>query len=118
MTGINHIICGFSFSFMQNKEEEYVYFKNDFYHLNFDKNLTSVEYNNKYVSLCLLFLFTYEIRLASHANKSLLFTWKKIPYLRWRKSTFNVYSLTESFINKPNTPPPQKKRKKIKILLP
>ena len=77
MTGINHIIYGFSFSFMQNKEEEYLYFKNDFYHLNFDKNLTSVEYNNKYVSLCLLFLFTYEIRLASHANKSLLFTWKE-----------------------------------------
>ena len=77
MTDFNHIICGFSFSFMQNKEEEYLYFKNGFYHLNFDKNLTSAEYNNKYVSLCLLFLFTCEIRLASLANKSLLFTWKR-----------------------------------------
>ena len=28
---------------------------------------------------------------------------KKIPYLRWWKSTFNVYSLTEGFINKKNT---------------
>ena len=28
---------------------------------------------------------------------------KKIPYLRWWKSTFNVYTLTESFTNKQNT---------------
>ena len=62
---------------MQNKEEEYLYFKNDFYYLNFDKNLTSVEYNNKYVNLCLLFRFTCEIRLNPHANKSLRFTWKR-----------------------------------------
>ena len=71
-----YIICGFSFSFMQSKEEKYLYFKNDFYHLNFDKNVTSVEYSKKYVNLCLLFRFTCEIRLASHANKSLLFTWR------------------------------------------
>ena len=32
---------------------------------------------------------------------------KKIPYFRWRKSTFNVYSLTETFTNKPN---PSKKQ--------
>ena len=36
---------------------------------------------------------------------------KKIPYLRWRKSTFNVYSLTEGFTNKPK---PKKKQIRLK----
>ena len=52
MTGFNHIMCGVSFKFMQNKEEEYLFFENDFYHLNFG-DLSSVEYNDKYVTLCL-----------------------------------------------------------------
>ena len=54
MTDFNHIMCGVSFNFMQNKDEEYLYFgkKNIFYHRNFG-NLSYVEYNDKYVNLCL-----------------------------------------------------------------
>ena len=52
MTGFNHIMCGVSFKFMQNKEEEHLFFENDFYHLYFG-DLRSVEYNDKYVTLCL-----------------------------------------------------------------
>ena len=74
---------------------------------------------NSYCSM--LFRFTSELRLASHANKSLnnkvfwstlylLFTGKKIPYLRWQKSNFNVFSLTEIFTNKPNTKKKPKKK--------
>ena len=74
MTDFNQIMCGVSFNFMQNKEEKYLNFKNDFYHLTFDKNLSSVEYNDKYVNLCLLFGLACEIRSACHANKSLSFT--------------------------------------------
>ena len=74
-------MCGVSFNFMQNKEEKYLYFKNDFYYLTFDKNLSSVENNDKYVNLCLLFGFACEIRSACHANKSLSFTWKRFLIL-------------------------------------
>ena len=54
MRDFNHIMCGVSFNFMQNKDEEYLFFgkKNIFYQLNFG-NLSSVEYNDKYVNLCL-----------------------------------------------------------------
>ena len=73
MTDFNYIMSGVSFNFMQNKEEEYLCF--NFYSiLNFDKNLSSVEYNDKYVNHCLLFRFACEIGLPSHANKSLHFT--------------------------------------------
>ena len=45
-------MCGVSLNFMQNKEEEYLYFQNDFQHINFGK-LSSIESNEKYVNICL-----------------------------------------------------------------
>ena len=52
MADFNHIMCGVSFNFMQNKDEEYLYFENDFHHITFG-NLSSIEFNEKYVNLCL-----------------------------------------------------------------
>ena len=76
---------------------------------------------NSYCSM--LFRFTNELRLSSHTNKSLnnKVFWitlyrRKIPYLRWQKSNFNVFSLTESFTNKPNTKKKTKKKQDQKSL--